>query len=178
MNCPPTGRENCTLRNPDQRTAVDLRLLHPPTGPGKPLPRGRFGTSGHRGSSSITASMKRISWRSARRSPNSANRKTSPARCTWEWIPTPCPSRRCIRRSRCLPPTGWKDRPAGLGYTPTPVISHAILAYNHGRTTGLADGVVITPSHNPPEDGGFKYNPPSRRTGRHQDHPMDPGPRQ
>jgi len=49
----------------------------------------------------------------------------------------------------------------GLGYTPTPVISHAILTYNHNRTTGLADGVVITPSHNPPEDGGFKYNPPS-----------------
>ncbi len=50
---------------------------------------------------------------------------------------------------------------AGLGYTPTPVISHAILTYNRGRTSGLADGVVITPSHNPPEDGGFKYNPPS-----------------
>ena len=46
------------------------------------------------------------------------------------------------------------------GYTPTPVISRAILAYNKGRTTGLADGVVITPSHNPPEDGGYKYNPP------------------
>ncbi len=49
----------------------------------------------------------------------------------------------------------------GLGYTPTPVISHAILTHNQGRTTDLADGVVITPSHNPPEDGGFKYNPPS-----------------
>ena len=47
------------------------------------------------------------------------------------------------------------------GYTPTPVISHAILAYNRGRTEGLADGVVLTPSHNPPEDGGFKYNPPT-----------------
>ena len=46
------------------------------------------------------------------------------------------------------------------GYTPTPVISHAILTHNNGRTTGLADGVVITPSHNPPEDGGYKYNPP------------------
>ncbi|MHC1945317.1 alpha-D-glucose phosphate-specific phosphoglucomutase [Bradyrhizobium sp. UFLA06-06] len=46
------------------------------------------------------------------------------------------------------------------GYTPTPVISHAILSYNKGRSTGLADGVVITPSHNPPEDGGYKYNPP------------------
>jgi phosphoglucomutase len=50
---------------------------------------------------------------------------------------------------------------SGLGYTPTPVISHAILTYNRGRRSGLADGVVVTPSHNPPEDGGFKYNPPS-----------------
>lgn len=48
----------------------------------------------------------------------------------------------------------------GFGYTPTPVISHAILAHNKGRTSGLADGMVITPSHNPPEDGGIKYNPP------------------
>lgn len=48
----------------------------------------------------------------------------------------------------------------GRGYTPTPVISHAILTYNAGRTNGQADGVVLTPSHNPPEDGGFKYNPP------------------
>ena len=46
------------------------------------------------------------------------------------------------------------------GYTPTPVISHAILTHNRGRTSGLADGIVVTPSHNPPEDGGFKYNPP------------------
>jgi phosphoglucomutase len=46
-------------------------------------------------------------------------------------------------------------------YTPTPVVSHAILTYNAGRTNGLADGVVITPSHNPPDDGGFKYNPPN-----------------
>jgi phosphoglucomutase len=47
------------------------------------------------------------------------------------------------------------------GYTPTPALSHAILGYNRGRTTGLADGVVVTPSHNPPTDGGFKYNPPN-----------------
>ena len=46
------------------------------------------------------------------------------------------------------------------GYTPTPVISHAILTYNRGRSTGRSDGIVITPSHNPPEDGGIKYNPP------------------
>jgi len=50
---------------------------------------------------------------------------------------------------------------AGRGYTPTPVISHAILAHNRGRAAALADGIVITPSHNPPEDGGIKYNPPS-----------------
>ncbi len=50
---------------------------------------------------------------------------------------------------------------AGRGYTPTPVVSHAILTWNRGRRDGLADGVVVTPSHNPPEDGGIKYNPPS-----------------
>ncbi len=48
----------------------------------------------------------------------------------------------------------------GDEYTPTPAVSHAILTYNRGRKTGLADGIVITPSHNPPDDGGFKYNPP------------------
>ena len=45
------------------------------------------------------------------------------------------------------------------GFTPTPSVSHAILVYNRGRKEHLADGIVITPSHNPPEDGGFKYNP-------------------
>ena len=48
----------------------------------------------------------------------------------------------------------------GTRYTPTPAVSHAILRYNAGRETGLADGIVITPSHNPPEEGGFKYDPP------------------
>ena len=47
------------------------------------------------------------------------------------------------------------------GFTPTPALSHAILVHNRGRTDGLADGIVVTPSHNPPEDGGFKYNPPN-----------------
>jgi phosphoglucomutase len=50
---------------------------------------------------------------------------------------------------------------AAGGYTPTPLISHAILTHNKGRSSGLADGIVVTPSHNPPEDGGFKYNPPN-----------------
>ena len=68
---------------------------------------------------------------------------------------------------------------AGMGYTPTPVVSHAILTYNAGRKSGLADGVIITPSHNPPEDGGFKYNPPSagpansQTTGQIQDRAND-----
>ena len=48
-----------------------------------------------------------------------------------------------------------------IGYTPTPAISHAILAHNRGRMSDLADGIVITPSHNPPDDGGVKYNPPT-----------------
>ncbi len=50
---------------------------------------------------------------------------------------------------------------AGDEYTPTPAVSHAILTYNRGRSSGLADGIVITPSHNPPDSGGFKYNPPN-----------------
>jgi phosphoglucomutase len=50
---------------------------------------------------------------------------------------------------------------AADGFTPTPAVSHAILQYNRGRTSGLGDGVVVTPSHNPPSDGGFKYNPPN-----------------
>ena len=60
----------------------------------------------------------------------------------------------------------------GGEYTPTPAVSHAIIVYNRGRgsdrnsNSGLADGIVITPSHNPPEDGGFKYNPPDGEIGR------------
>src|SRR4051794_19093753 len=50
---------------------------------------------------------------------------------------------------------------AGDRYTPTPAVSHAILGANRGKTSGLADGIVVTPSHNPPRDGGFKYNPPT-----------------
>src|ERR1039457_7449428 len=49
----------------------------------------------------------------------------------------------------------------GGEYTPTPAVSHAILVYNRGRKSGLADGIVVTPSHNPPDNGGFKYNPPN-----------------
>ncbi len=65
-----------------------------------------------------------------------------------------------------------------LGYTPTPALSHAVLTYNRGRTAGLADGIVITPSHNPPDDGGFKYNPPNGGPGGHPRDTVDSGSRQ
>jgi hypothetical protein len=61
------------------------------------------------------------------------------------------------------------------GVTPTPVISRAILVYNRDRTQHRADGVVITPSHNPPEDGGFKYNPPHGGPGRYGCDEVDAG---
>jgi phosphoglucomutase len=57
---------------------------------------------------------------------------------------------------------------AGDEYTPTPVLSHAILGYNRGRSTGLADGLVMSPSHNPPDNGGYKYNPPNGGPGRYR----------
>ena len=58
-------------------------------------------------------------------------------------------------------------------YTPTPAVSHAILAFNRGRDGDLSDGIVVTPSHNPPRDGGFKYNPPNGGPGRHRCHRRD-----
>ena len=71
-------------------------------------------------------------------------------------------ARRSAPRSRCWRRTASRpSSSATTASTPTPVISRAILAYNRGRTDHLADGIVITPSHNPPEDGGFKYNPPN-----------------
>ena len=70
--------------------------------------------------------------------------------------------RRNAPRWRCWRPTTWRPLiQRDDGFTPTPAVSHAILIYNRGRTDHLADGIVITPSHNPPEDGGFKYNPPN-----------------
>lgn len=66
----------------------------------------------------------------------------------------------------------------GGGYTPTPVISHAILTWNAGRAQGLGDGIVITPSHNPPGRRRLQVQPAPRRPGRHRRHQMDPAPRQ
>ena len=90
-------------------------------------------------------------------------RRASTGRCSSAATPTRCPSRPGRTALEVLVAndvTVLVD--AADGYTPTPAVSHAILRANRGRTTGagLADGIVVTPSHNPPRDGGFKYNPP------------------
>jgi len=75
-------------------------------------------------------------------------------------VPRPAP----IDRNEFFARYSFTTSPPRAGtteYTPTPAISHAILAHNRGRTTAQADGIVVTPSHNPPADGGFKYNPPN-----------------
>ena len=107
-------------------------------------------------------SPKPTSWPSPRPSATTGAATASTARCTWARTPTRCPARPSAPRWRCWRPTA--SRPIiqrDDGVTPTPVISRAILVYNRGRRAHLADGIVITPSHNPPEDGGFKYNPPN-----------------
>ena len=128
----------------------------------QPEQRVSFGTSGHRGSSlNTTFNEDHILATSQAIVEYRARAGLSTVRCTSEWTRTRCPSRPPVRRWRCSPPTRsacFVDSRGG--YTPTPSLSRAILAYNQGRTTHLADGVVVTPSHNPPSDGGYKYNPP------------------
>ncbi|MBC7499084.1 MAG: alpha-D-glucose phosphate-specific phosphoglucomutase, partial [Herminiimonas sp.] len=130
--------------------------------PENPLQRVAFGTSGHRGSA-FTCSF------------NEAHvLAISQAICLYRarqgidgplflGIDTHALSEPAFASAlEVLAANGVEVRIAARGeYTPTPAVSHAILAWNRGRTTGLADGIVITPSHNPPDDGGFKYNPPN-----------------
>ncbi|TXS76120.1 phosphoglucomutase (alpha-D-glucose-1,6-bisphosphate-dependent) [Streptomyces sp. sk2.1] len=130
--------------------------------PAKPDQRVAFGTSGHRGSSTATAfnedhiaaTSQAISEYRARRGTDGplflgadTHALSEPARVT------------ALEVFAANDVTVLVD-PAD-GYTPTPAVSHAVLAHNRGRTSRLADGVVVTPSHNPPGDGGFKYNPPN-----------------
>ena len=105
--------------------------------------------------------MNGMCWRSARPSASTARNRVSTVPCS------SVSTRTRSRRSRLQAPlevlaaNGVTTLIAAAGeYTPTPVISHAILGYNRGRSAGRADGIVITPSHNPPESGGIKYNPP------------------
>ncbi len=130
--------------------------------PQEPTQRVAFGTSGHRGSS-LRASF------------NEAHiLATSQAVCAYRkangidgplfiGIDTHALSEPAFATAlEVLAANGVETRISQGGeYTPTPAVSHAILVHNRGRTSGLADGIVITPSHNPPEDGGFKYNPPN-----------------
>ncbi|MGY4976826.1 phosphoglucomutase (alpha-D-glucose-1,6-bisphosphate-dependent) [Streptomyces sp. 900105755] len=142
------------------RLVTAYYALHPdPSDPGQ---RVAFGTSGHRGSSLTTAfnedhiaatSQAICEYRSAQGTDGplflgaDTHALSEPARVT------------ALEVFAANDVTVLVD--SADGYTPTPAVSHAILTHNRGRTTGLADGVVVTPSHNPPADGGFKYNPPS-----------------
>ncbi|HEY9843355.1 MAG: phosphoglucomutase (alpha-D-glucose-1,6-bisphosphate-dependent) [Candidatus Sericytochromatia bacterium] len=140
---------------------VSAYYTHRPD-PALPEQRVAFGTSGHRGSS-INNSFNE--WHIL---------ATSQAICEYRraqgidgplflGIDTHALSEpACASALEVLAANGVEVMLAGQEiYTPTPAVSHAILTYNRGRSTGLADGIVITPSHNPPEDGGFKYNPPN-----------------
>lgn len=140
------------------RLVTSYYALHPD--PDEPAQRVAFGTSGHRGSSfatafnedHIAATSQAICEYRARQGTDGplflgadTHALSEPARVT------------AVEVFAANEVTLLID--SADGYTPTPAVSHAILTYNRGRTSGLADGVVVTPSHNPPADGGFKYNP-------------------
>ncbi|MGW9130328.1 phosphoglucomutase (alpha-D-glucose-1,6-bisphosphate-dependent) [Streptomyces sp. NPDC055681] len=142
------------------RLVTAYYTLHPD--PAEPDQRVAFGTSGHRGSSTATAfnedhiaaTSQAISEYRASQGADGplflgadTHALSEPARVT------------AIEVFAANDVTVLID--SADGYTPTPAVSHAILTHNRGRTSGLADGVVVTPSHNPPGDGGFKYNPPN-----------------
>ncbi|MGW9117184.1 phosphoglucomutase (alpha-D-glucose-1,6-bisphosphate-dependent) [Streptomyces sp. NPDC055663] len=142
------------------RLVTAYYALHPD--PSEPDQRVAFGTSGHRGSATATAfnedhiaaTSQAISEYRAMQGTDGplflgadTHALSEPARVT------------AIEVFAANDVTVLVD-PAD-GFTPTPAVSHAILGHNRGRTAGLADGVVVTPSHNPPGDGGFKYNPPN-----------------
>ena len=121
-----------------------------------------FGTSGHRGDIvERIFSRSPTFWPSPKPLWNTGGSTRSLVRCSWAWIRMRyrLPAQRTaleVFAAHDVETFVQRDE----GYTPTPAISYAILTYNRGRTDGLSDGVVITPSHNPPSDGGFKYNPP------------------
>lgn len=160
----PHGRAGEPARPEDltdiARLVTAYYTLHPD--PAEPGQRVAFGTSGHRGSSLATAfnedhiaatSQAICEYRTRQGTEGplflgvDTHALSEPARAT------------AIEVFAANDVTLLVD--TDDGYTPTPAVSHAILTHNRGRTTGLADGVVVTPSHNPPADGGFKYNPPS-----------------
>ena len=130
--------------------------------PAVPAQRVSFGTSGHRGSSLDLAFNERhiLAITQAICLFRTAHQISGPLFLGIDTHALSVPA--CTTALEVLAANGVETMIAEGGeYTPTPVISHAILTYNSGRVSGHADGIVITPSHNPPRDGGFKYNPPN-----------------
>jgi len=129
---------------------------------GDPAQRVAFGTSGHRGSS-LTGAFTEAHIAAITQAICDYRRREGTDGPLWMGIDThalSAPAQRTaleVLAANRVPTKIQQDD----GFTPTPVISRAILAYNRGRTEHVADGIVVTPSHNPPEDGGFKYNPPN-----------------
>jgi phosphoglucomutase len=142
------------------RLVTSYFALHPD--PTDPRQRVAFGTSGHRGSA-FTASFNEAHILAITEAVSQVRKKAGVDGPLFVGMDTHALSEPAFATAlEVLAANGVTAMvDAGGGYTPTPVISHAILTYNRGRTSGLADGIVITPSHNPPEDGGFKYNPPN-----------------
>jgi phosphoglucomutase len=130
--------------------------------PAIPLQRVAFGTSGHRGSS-LTRTFNEAHVLAISQAICGWRRQQGIAGPLFVGIDTHALSQPAFASTLEVLAANGVDVmiAAGGEYTPTPAVSHAILAYNRGRTTGLADGIVISPSHNPPGDGGFKYNPPN-----------------
>jgi phosphoglucomutase len=129
--------------------------------PGDPAQAVSFGTSGHRGSSEKGSFNQDHIWATTQAicDYRKAQGIDGPLFIGMDTHALSAPA--MISALEVLAANGVDVRMNWKGYTPTPVISHAILTWNRKRATGLADGIVITPSHNPPQDGGFKYNPPS-----------------
>jgi phosphoglucomutase len=129
--------------------------------PRDPLQRVAFGTSGHRGSS-LSSSFNEPHIAAATQAVCDVRRENGVDGPLFLGIDTHGLSEPALETAlSVLAANGVTVRvDADRGFTPTPVVSHAIVTYNRGRREHLADGIVVTPSHNPPEDGGFKYNPP------------------
>ena len=143
-----------------------------------PAQRVAFGTSGHRGSSFEPQLQRSAHPRDhARRSATTARRRASTARCSSASTRTRCPRPRCASALEVLAANGV-DVDARATATSTrrrrPCRTRSS-CYNRGRTTGLADGIVVTPSHNPPDNGGFKYNPPNGGPADDRRHRLDRG---
>jgi phosphoglucomutase len=154
-------------KHPPESALVDIPRLITAYYTGRPDPvissqRVAFGTSGHRGSS-LRASFNDMHIAAISQAVYSYRRNKNIDGPLFIGFDTHALSAPAFATAlEVLAANGVETMIAfGDEYTPTPAISHSILVYNRERTSGLADGIVITPSHNPPEDGGFKYNPPN-----------------